>query len=112
MAGGTDMTDAPTRDTPDALSQKVARIYSLLVGMYGIPPWEPDGDALGGLIATVLSQHTSDTNSARAYARLVAAFPVWEAARDAPVEDVADAIRVGGLARIKAERIQAILRAL
>ncbi|HEX6817706.1 MAG TPA: hypothetical protein VF120_04975 [Ktedonobacterales bacterium] len=94
------------------LADKVERVYTVLVGMYGIPPWEPDGDALGGLIATVLSQHTSDTNSARAYARLVAAFPVWEAARDAPVEDVEDAIRVGGLARIKAERIQAILRAL
>lgn len=94
------------------LAEKVERVYALLVGMYGIPPWEPDGDALGGLIATVLSQHTSDTNSARAYALLVATFPTWEAVRDAPTEAVADAIRVGGLARVKAERIQTILRTL
>ena len=59
----------------EALRAKVARVYALLVETYGIPPWEPDGDALGGLIATVLSQHTSDVNSARAYARLVETFP-------------------------------------
>lgn len=94
---------------PDA---KVARIYRLLVEMYGIPDWEPDGDALGGLVATVLSQHTSDVNSGRAYEQLVGRFPTWEEVRDAPVEEVEEAIRPGGLARIKAERIQRILREL
>ena len=92
-----------------ALRAKMAHVYELLVNAYGIPPWEPDGDALGGLIATVLSQHTSDVNSARAYARLVETFPTWEAVRDAPVEAVAEAIRQGGLAQTKAERIQQIL---
>ena len=101
---------APERD--QALPEKVARIYELLVGAYSVPPWEPDGDALGGLIATVLSQHTSDVNSARAYAQLVEALPTWEAVRDAPTERVAEAIRPGGLAQIKAERIQQILREL
>ena len=95
-----------------ALEEKTVHVYQLLVGMYGIPPWEPDGDALGGLIATVLSQHTSDINSARAYAVLTERFPTWETVRDAPVEEVAVAIRSGGLARIKAERIQRILREL
>lgn len=94
------------------LPARVARVYDLLVQAYGIPPWEPDGDALGGLIATVLSQHTSDVNSARAYAQLVGTFSDWEAVRDAPVEQVAEAIRSGGLAGIKAERIQHILREL
>ncbi len=96
----------------EALRAKVARVYALLVETYGIPPWEPDGDALGGLIATVLSQHTSDVNSARAYARLVETFPTWEQVRDAPVAAVAEAIRQGGLAQTKAERIQHILREL
>jgi endonuclease-3 len=91
---------------------KVARIYALLVEAYGIPPWEPDGDALGGLVATILSQHTSDTNSARAYARLIATFPTWEAVRDAPTAAVEEAIRSGGLAHQKAARIQSILREL
>ncbi len=95
-----------------ALNTKTARVYDLLVQAYGIPPWEPDGDALGGLIATVLSQHTSDVNSGRAYAQLVARFPTWESVRDAPSAAIVDAIRPGGLAQVKAERIQAILRTL
>ncbi len=99
-------------EVSEALERKIARIYELLTQAYGVPEYKPDGDALGGLVATVLSQHTSDTNSARAYAQLVRTFPTWEAVRDAPVEDVADAIRTGGLARIKAERIQSILRDL
>lgn len=94
----------------EPLERKVAHVYELLVQMYGIPPWEPDGDPLGGLVATILSQHTSDTNSARAYARLVERLPTWEQVRDAPTNEVADAIRPGGLADQKAARIQRILR--
>lgn len=92
--------------------ERIRWVYERLVEMWGTPPWEPDGDALGGLIATILSQHTSDINSERAYERLRAAFPNWTAARDAPVEAVAEAIRVGGLATVKAERIQQVLRAV
>ncbi len=106
-------SDAST--TPEgqgSLAQRVARVYELLVREYGIPPWQPDGDALGGLVATVLSQHTSDVNSARAYTRLLERFPSWEAVRDAPTAAVEEAIRPGGLAGIKAERIQQILRVL
>lgn len=87
-------------------------VYERLVETYGIPSWEPDGDALGGLIATILSQHTSDANSERAYERLTQTFAGWAAVRDAPVEAVAEAIRVGGLAQVKAARIQAVLRTL
>lgn len=59
---------------------------------------------------TVLSQHTSDVNTARAFAGLKARFPEWEAVVAAPAKDVADSIRSGGLADQKAPRIQAILR--
>lgn len=69
----------------------------------------PDGDPLGGLIGTVLSQNTSDLNSGRAYTSLRLRFPTWEAVRAAPREAVADAIRSGGLAEIKSFRIQGIL---
>lgn len=94
---------------PEAL---VEWVYERLVEAYGVPPWEPDGDALGGLVATILSQHTSDVNSDRAYASLRQRFPTWEAVRDAPEEAVADAIRSGGLAQVKARSIQRTLRAL
>jgi endonuclease-3 len=58
---------------------------------------------------TVLSQHTSDRNTERAFASLRARFPSWDDIRLAPTEEVATAIRSGGLAAIKAPRIQAIL---
>jgi endonuclease III len=96
----------------DDLHMKVARIYQKLVTTYGIPAWEPHGDALGELVATILSQHTSDINSERAYRQLRATFPTWEQVRDAPEDEVVDAIRSGGLAQQKARRIQEILAIL
>lgn len=59
---------------------------------------------------TVLSQHTSDVNTARAFAGLKKHFPSWAGVVAASTEDVADSIRSGGLADQKAPRIQAILR--
>jgi endonuclease III len=63
-------------------------------------------------VATVLSQHTSDTNSARAFESLKKRFLTWEQVADADPTDLADAIRSGGLADQKAPRIRAILRAI
>jgi len=82
------------------------RVYELLIRTYGEPKNEPDYDPLGGLIGTILSQHTSDFNSDRAYKQLITTFPTWEDVRDAPTYLVAEAIRSGGLANIKARRIQ------
>jgi endonuclease III len=65
--------------------------------------------ALDEVVATVLSQHTSDLNSERAFARLKEIFPSWEQVADAPAEEVADAIRRGGIADQKARRIKQIL---
>jgi endonuclease III len=61
------------------------------------------------LVATVLSQHTSDVNSGRAFATLRRRFGSWEEVLDAPTEEVANAIRSGGIADQKAPRIQRIL---
>lgn len=77
---------------------------------YGPLTWRSHGDPLGALILTILSQHTSDRNSERAYDTLRRRFPTWEAVRDAPVAEVAEAIRCGGLADAKAPRIQNVLR--
>jgi endonuclease-3 len=64
---------------------------------------------LDELVATVLSQHTSDRNSERAFASLKERFPAWEDVLAAPAQEVADAIRMGGIADQKAVRIQRIL---
>src|ERR1700693_6351615 len=87
-------------------SAHLAHVYELLVATYGEPKNVPDYDPLGGLVRTILSQHTSDINSERAYTQLVQTFPTWEEVRDAPTGAVANAIRSGGLANIKAPRIQ------
>lgn len=58
----------------------------------------------------MLSQHTSDLNSERAFHALRGAFPTWEDVVAARSAAVADVIRSGGLANTKAARIQAILR--
>lgn len=90
----------------------LAHVYQLLLETYGEPHNEPDYDPLGGLVGTILSQHTSDINSERAYRQLIVTFPTWEMVRDAPTEQVAEAIRSGGLANIKSVRIQDVLRTL
>jgi endonuclease III len=59
---------------------------------------------------TVLSQHTSDVNSARAFAGLKERFGSWEEVADAPGAELADSIRSGGIAEVKARRIKQILR--
>ena len=60
----------------------------------------------------MLSQSTNDRNRDVAFLRLRERFPTWEAVRDAPVEEVEEAIRPGGISKVKSARIQAILRAI
>jgi len=93
-------------------TKHLVRVYELLVHSYGEPKNEPDYDPLGGLIGTILSQHTSDINSGRAYRQLVATFPTWEEVRDAPTDKIVEAIKCGGLANIKSVRIQDVLYTL
>lgn len=87
----------------------VAEILRTLEAAYGKRAWQPGYEPLDELILTILSQHTSDINSERAFRELRRRFPSWEAVRRAPVAAVADAIRSGGLAAQKAPRIQAVL---
>lgn len=88
---------------------RVRRIRDRLREMYGRPLNRPHRRPIDSLVLTVLSQATSDLNRDRAFAGLTAAFPDWDAVRDAPVEEVERAIRPGGLSRQKAPRIQAVL---
>ncbi|MBX3071759.1 MAG: endonuclease III [Thermomicrobiales bacterium] len=89
---------------------RTSHIAQRLVEHYGTRRWSSSGDPVGELVATILSQNTSDVNSMRAYASLRRSFPTWEAVIAAPESDLADSIRSGGLANIKAPRIQAVLR--
>jgi endonuclease-3 len=72
----------------------------------------PHGHPIAELILTVLSQSTNDRNRDVAYLRLRERLPTWEAVRDAPLAEVEEAIRPGGISKVKSARIQAILRAI
>jgi endonuclease-3 len=67
-------------------------------------------EPLEELVLTILSQNTSDVNSGRAYAALRRRYPSWGRLAEADPRELADTIRAGGLANVKAPRILAILR--
>lgn len=98
--------------TPRSRARQLPAVGESLASTYGRPSWHRHGPALDELIATVLSQHTSDVNAERAFASLRSRFPDWSEVIAAPTETIADAIRSGGLANLKAPRIQRILRAI
>lgn len=91
------------------LKSRVARGADALGRVYGRPRFAAREPPLEALIRTVLSQHTSDMNSDRAYAELRRRFPRWESMETAPVSEIAAAIRTAGLANTKAPRLRAIL---
>ncbi len=108
-AGAAPERKATTGPLP-SLKRRARQVNAILSDYYG-PPTRPNGraDPLSELIAVILSQHTSDVNSERAFDSLCARFPSWEAVSTAPVAEVAEAIRSGGLAVVKAPRIQRVL---
>lgn len=92
--------------------RRVLAIRDKLRQAHGAPVNEPHCDPVHELVLTILSQNTSDTNRDVAYAGLRARFRTWEQARDAPVGELEESIRRGGLAPTKAPRIQNVLREL
>jgi endonuclease-3 len=92
--------------------RRVRAVRDRLRAVYGVPRMAPHGDPLAELVLTVLSQSTNDRNRDVAYLRLRARLPTWEAVRDAPLEMVEEAIRPGGISKVKSARIQRILRAI
>ena len=93
-------------------ARRVRSLRARLREMYGVPVMAPHGDPLGELVLTVLSQSTNDRNRDVAFLRLRERFPAWEAVRDAPVEEIEEAIRPGGISNVKSVRIQDILGAI
>ena len=91
---------------------RVRRIRDRLRELYGIPAAPPHRQGLDELILTVLSQSTNDRNRDVAFLRLRRRFGSWGAVREAPLEEVEEAIRPGGISKVKSARIQAILREL
>lgn len=110
-------------------------VLDRLAERYGHPTFERRLDPTSELILTILTQNSADTNAERAFESLRAAFPSggpilvhapgpgwggvglppgaapdWAAVEVAPLPDLIEAIRPGGLAVSKSPRIQNALR--
>jgi len=80
--------------------------------VYGAPGAESHGHPIAELVLTVLSQSTNDRNRDVAYFRLRDRFADWQAVREAPVDEIEEAIRPGGISKVKSARIKSILLAV
>lgn len=77
-----------------------------------MPCQPPHEDPLGELVLTVLSQSTNDRNRDVAFLRLRRMVGDWEAVRTAPVSAIEEAIRPGGISKVKSQRIHDMLEAV
>lgn len=106
-----------------------------LASIYGHPQWQRRLDPTSELILTILTQNSADVNAEVAFEALRKAYPTdrpaerhvpgegwggvglseapppdWERVEFAPLPELTDVIRPGGLANQKAPRLQATLR--
>jgi endonuclease-3 len=102
----------PKSDWTKPTRRRVQAIRDRLRMVYGIPQMAPHGDPIAELVLTVLSQSTNDRNRDVAYLQLRERFPTWEAVMGAPVGEIEEAIRKGGISKVKSARIKAILQAI
>lgn len=84
-------------------------IVQNLENTFGEPQLAAKSDALTMLVKIILSQATSDANSRRSFENLKERFDNWEKVLAAKESEIADAIRLGGLANQKAKVIKELL---
>ncbi|MCU0722900.1 MAG: hypothetical protein MUC63_04690, partial [Planctomycetes bacterium] len=108
--GGADRAPAPAGPRGRTPAARLAAVDCALSRLLGDPEAPPPSDPLETLVLTILSQNTNDRNRDRAWEALRARFPRWEGVVAAPAAEVAAAIRPGGLAAQKADRIRGLLR--
>lgn len=90
----------------------IEQVVRLLSETYGYKKWNPDRDPVAVLVQTILSQNTTDKNSDRAFASLLATFKNWSDIAAADVRNIALPIRIGGLSDVKAKYIKDALSAI
>lgn len=93
------------------LRQKALLVHERLCAVYGCPiPYFHNLDPLSELVSSLLSHRTRNADSGRAFKQLNTQFSTWEAVRDAPVQEVEQAIAPCTWAEQKAPRLQHVLR--
>jgi len=96
-------------DDVTALKLKAAEVNSRLTVQYGVAQWSRK-DPLSMLVDIILSHRTRDEQTNSAYVKLKERFPAWEEMRDAPTDQVYDAIAGVTFPEVKAPRLQALMR--
>jgi endonuclease-3 len=84
-------------------------VISNLRKLYGEVEWRPRYDPITELVFTILSQHTSDVNSERAFSNLIQHFGTIQNIADGDIETISRCIKIGGLNHVKAPRIKTVL---
>jgi endonuclease-3 len=92
------------------LKAKVKEINDILECIFGIPERMDGEKPLDTLIHTILSQNTNDVNSGKAYNNLIEKYPTWEDVLFADSSEIAETIRIGGLAGQKSVTIKEVLK--
>ncbi|MGA0560555.1 endonuclease III domain-containing protein [Larkinella sp. VNQ87] len=88
---------------------KTRLVHELLNEHYGVQSIYARLDPMHELIATVLSHRTTHANEVTAFRTMWERFGSWEAIRDAPVDELTDAIKTANYPEVKAPYIQQIL---
>ena len=102
----------PTETEAREVTEILRKYYNRPLSTAGHPKTKPRKSLLDSLIATILSQATTNTNSSRAFQALKKAFPEWEQALTASPIEIEEHIRCGGLAQAKSKVIHTILKQL
>ncbi|HYO11263.1 MAG TPA: hypothetical protein VER17_20025 [Tepidisphaeraceae bacterium] len=91
---------------------RLAQLLPLLEQAHGPRPATVRGRCLDLLVACMLTQNTNMANARSGYRQLRRAFASWTQVMLAPIDDVQRCIAVCGLARMRARRLQALLRTI
>ena len=96
-------------EVQNPLSAKALEVYAILIKTYGERPLKPRREPMHELISTMLSHRTTQANEALAYQRMWDRFGSWEAIRDAPLEELTEAIEPSNFPGAKAPNIKKAL---
>ncbi|MDQ3396253.1 MAG: endonuclease III [Deinococcota bacterium] len=101
------MPKSPNSDS--SLRQKTQEVYARLLETYGEHSLVPRREPMHELVSTMLSHRTTGRNEDLAFTRMWERFGSWEAIRDAPVGELAEAIAPSNFAEAKAPNIKRAL---
>ena len=99
----------PIHDGSEPAYLSAGEVLDALRKQYAPLPWKPRYDPVSEVVSCILSQHTSDLNSERAFKQLMDVFGSFEEVAKGDTELIAQSINSGGLATIKAPRIKQVL---